>query len=188
MSILERLICCTTVAASLRFRWSAHRFERDSYHGDALPTELKGQCTVGRPFERRVKSIAHLGWWCCRSRFGGPARGQAWGRGRRPGSVDRAAPWPRTRWSSPCDTWSTLSAAPASQHASMCGMTLGIAVKLLRIIRHFDTPIPSTLPALPLRRMLWLRITASGRCQHYQEERNVPRAYPIVPSNSGEYW
>ena len=24
------------------FRWSAYRFERDSYHGDALPTELKG--------------------------------------------------------------------------------------------------------------------------------------------------
>jgi hypothetical protein len=41
-SILERLTVFTPVAAILRFRRSEQRFERDSYHGDALPTELTG--------------------------------------------------------------------------------------------------------------------------------------------------
>ncbi len=39
---LERLIACTTVTHEVHFRWSALRFELDTYHGDALPTELTG--------------------------------------------------------------------------------------------------------------------------------------------------
>lgn len=39
---LQRLICCTPLGTIRRLRWSARRFERDSYHGDALPTELTG--------------------------------------------------------------------------------------------------------------------------------------------------
>jgi hypothetical protein len=41
-SNLERLINCTALKSHLRIRRSAHRFEQDSYHGDALPTELTG--------------------------------------------------------------------------------------------------------------------------------------------------
>ena len=40
--LLQRLIRCTPLGAILRLRRSAHRFELDSYHGDALPTELTG--------------------------------------------------------------------------------------------------------------------------------------------------
>jgi hypothetical protein len=39
---LERLIECTAVVYHLHYRSSVHRFERDTYHGDALPTELRG--------------------------------------------------------------------------------------------------------------------------------------------------
>ena len=38
----ERLIVSTAFARELRFSWSALRFELDTYHGDALPTELTG--------------------------------------------------------------------------------------------------------------------------------------------------
>ena len=37
---LERLICCTALNSNLHHYRSAHRFEQDSYHGGALPTEL----------------------------------------------------------------------------------------------------------------------------------------------------
>jgi hypothetical protein len=40
---LERLITRTPVSDDLRFRRSAQRFELDTYHGDALPTELTGR-------------------------------------------------------------------------------------------------------------------------------------------------
>jgi hypothetical protein len=39
---LERLITCTAVGCHLRLHRSVQRFERDTYHGDALPTELRG--------------------------------------------------------------------------------------------------------------------------------------------------
>jgi len=39
---LKRLIRCTAVIVTLYFCWSALRFELDTYHGDALPTELTG--------------------------------------------------------------------------------------------------------------------------------------------------
>ena len=39
---LQRLIRCTPLGTIRRLRWSAQRFELDSYHGDALPTELTG--------------------------------------------------------------------------------------------------------------------------------------------------
>jgi hypothetical protein len=39
---LQRLIRCTALGTIQRRRWSAQRFEQDSYHGDALPTELTG--------------------------------------------------------------------------------------------------------------------------------------------------
>jgi hypothetical protein len=39
---LEHLIACTPVSGDLGLRRSAQRFERDTYHGDALPTELTG--------------------------------------------------------------------------------------------------------------------------------------------------
>ena len=39
---IERLISRTALGCQLRSRRSAQRFERDTYHGDALPTELRG--------------------------------------------------------------------------------------------------------------------------------------------------
>ncbi len=42
-AILERLIRRTAVSCDLDSRRSAQRFERDTYHGDALPTELRGR-------------------------------------------------------------------------------------------------------------------------------------------------
>src|SRR6266498_658277 len=39
---LERLIPSTPVTHIQRFRRSAQRFELDTYHGDALPSELRG--------------------------------------------------------------------------------------------------------------------------------------------------
>ena len=39
---LERLICCTAVGTHVDLRRSVQRFERNTYHGDALPTELTG--------------------------------------------------------------------------------------------------------------------------------------------------
>ena len=39
---LERLIVRTALGCHLRSRRSVQRFERDTYHGDALPTELRG--------------------------------------------------------------------------------------------------------------------------------------------------
>jgi hypothetical protein len=41
-SYFKRLIRCTALKSHLRTRRSVHRFEQDSYHGDALPTELTG--------------------------------------------------------------------------------------------------------------------------------------------------
>ena len=41
--LLERLIVCTALGRDLDSRRSAQRFERDTYHGDALPTELRGR-------------------------------------------------------------------------------------------------------------------------------------------------
>jgi hypothetical protein len=41
--ILERLIVRTALARHLRFRRSVQRSERDTYHGDALPTEPRGR-------------------------------------------------------------------------------------------------------------------------------------------------
>ena len=38
----ERLIWRTAVGTYVHLRWSVQRFERDTYHGDALPTELTG--------------------------------------------------------------------------------------------------------------------------------------------------
>ena len=40
---IERLISRTALGCHLRFRRSVQRFERDTYHGDALPTELRGR-------------------------------------------------------------------------------------------------------------------------------------------------
>jgi hypothetical protein len=40
---LERLIARTALDCHLHSRSSAQRFERDTYHGDALPTELRGR-------------------------------------------------------------------------------------------------------------------------------------------------
>ena len=42
-TILERLIARTALGCHLRSHRSAQRFERDTYHGDALPTELRGR-------------------------------------------------------------------------------------------------------------------------------------------------
>ena len=39
---LERLIRCTALGAIRYLRWSVQRFKQNSYHGDALPTELTG--------------------------------------------------------------------------------------------------------------------------------------------------
>jgi hypothetical protein len=39
----ERLIGRTALGSQLHSRRSAQRFERDTYHGDALPTELRGR-------------------------------------------------------------------------------------------------------------------------------------------------
>src|ERR1035441_1575882 len=41
-AILEHLITRTALGCDLEARRSAQRFERDTYHGDALPTELRG--------------------------------------------------------------------------------------------------------------------------------------------------
>jgi hypothetical protein len=41
---IERLIVRTAVKRNLGVRRSAQRFEQNTYHGDALPTELRGQC------------------------------------------------------------------------------------------------------------------------------------------------
>jgi hypothetical protein len=45
--IPKRLTVCTAVATIVCFRWSAQRFELDTYHGDALPTELRGLSNLG---------------------------------------------------------------------------------------------------------------------------------------------
>ena len=42
-AILEHLITRTALGCDLEARRSAQRFERDTYHGDALPTELRGR-------------------------------------------------------------------------------------------------------------------------------------------------
>jgi hypothetical protein len=39
---IERLIVRTALGCHLHDRRSVQRFERDTYHGDALPTELRG--------------------------------------------------------------------------------------------------------------------------------------------------
>ena len=62
---LERLIRCTALNLHLRPRRSAHRFEQDSYHGDALPTELTGP----------VFSCLTWGYAVCRQTLG---RAQRW--------------------------------------------------------------------------------------------------------------
>lgn len=41
--LLQRLIARTAVGCDLHSSSSAQRFERDTYHGDAPPTELRGQ-------------------------------------------------------------------------------------------------------------------------------------------------
>jgi hypothetical protein len=40
---IERLITRTALSRHLHDRRSVQRFERDTYHGDALPTELRGR-------------------------------------------------------------------------------------------------------------------------------------------------
>ena len=40
---IQRLIVRTALGCHLRSRRSVQRFERDTYHGDALPTELRGR-------------------------------------------------------------------------------------------------------------------------------------------------
>ena len=46
LAAIERLTERTPVSQHLRFRRSAQRFERDTYHEDALPTELRGRGLV----------------------------------------------------------------------------------------------------------------------------------------------
>jgi hypothetical protein len=40
---IQRLIVRTALGCHLRSCRSVQRFERDTYHGDALPTELRGR-------------------------------------------------------------------------------------------------------------------------------------------------
>jgi hypothetical protein len=55
---IEHLIVCTAVSRHLRFSRSAQRFERDTYHGDALPTELRGRRLSNHRAKRAYTALA----------------------------------------------------------------------------------------------------------------------------------
>jgi hypothetical protein len=53
----ERLIWRTAVGAHIRLRCSVQRFEQNTYHGDALPTELTGMLYLVRERDRTREGI-----------------------------------------------------------------------------------------------------------------------------------
>src|ERR1017187_1590898 len=63
-AILEHLITRTALGCDLEARRSAQRFELDTYHGDALPTELRGRilsCLTWGSRPRAPNSGPHSG-------------------------------------------------------------------------------------------------------------------------------